>query len=96
MLNVDDIMLHRTYDAMAESDAALITVYPNPTIGTVRVEGAQNITHYELYSITGAMVLRRDVDATRFDVDLSKLPAGTYLLKTYSEGLTQTQRLIKR
>lgn len=96
MLNIDDITLNRSYDAVTESHAALVTVFPNPAGDMLKVESAQNVTDYELYSINGAMVLQRHVDATRFNVDLSPLPAGIYLLKTQSEGLTQTRRIIKR
>lgn len=96
MLNVDDITLHRTYDAVAESENALITVYPNPASDLVKVESTQSVTNYELYNISGAMVVHHDINATHFNIDLGNLPAGTYLIKINAEGITQTQRLIKR
>ena len=96
MLNVDDITLHRTFDGVSEDGTVSIAVYPNPAKDFVRVDCAQKVNSYELYSVTGALLSRRNVNAASFEVDLSQLPSGTYLLKTQSEGLTQTRRLMKQ
>ena len=60
------------------------------------VESAQRVDRYEVYTVTGAMVLRHEVNANSFGLDVSMLPAGTYLLKMRSEGLVQTRRFVKR
>ena len=95
MLNVDDITLHRTFDGVDESGTISLSAYPNPTRDQVFVKSAQDVSVYELYTITGALVSRHRVDAKSFSVDLGGLPAGTYLLKTQSEGLVQTRHLVK-
>ncbi len=95
MLNVDDIMLYRTYDNVTENSASRISVYPNPTPDMVRVENEQSIDSYEVYNMAGALVLRNNVKAKNFGLDLRELPAGTYLLKMNANGKVQTQRVVK-
>lgn len=95
MLNVDDITLHRTYDAVAENNA-MVTVYPNPAANRLTVTSDSRVESYEVYSITGAMVRRQEAGSTTFDIDVRNLPVGTYLLKLNSEGQVKTQRFVKR
>ena len=96
MLNVDDIKLVRVWDQVSDLAGAMFTVYPNPAGDQVRVESPVGVDTYELYSVTGALLRCGEVNAKVFDIDLSALPAGTYLIKTRSEGLSQTRRVVKR
>ena len=96
MLNIDDVTLHRTYDGLSENNTVSLETYPNPVSDQVRIENKQNIEGFELYTITGALVEYRNINAKAFNLDLSRQPAGIYLLKIHSEGLTQTRRLVKQ
>lgn len=96
MLNIDDVMLYRTYEAVNESNAKTISVYPNPASDRVWVESENAVETYEVFDITGAMVLRQEVDNKAFGIDVSTLPAGTYLLYMRSKGTVQTERFIKK
>ncbi len=70
-------------------DAALLSVFPNPTTGLLRVELADHykIEHYLLTDITGKTVQTSQwvgaVEGT--DLDLSTLPKGIYVLQVRSE-----------
>ena len=94
-VNIDDITLYREYNSTGEHNEVTLTVYPNPASDLVKVESARPVEHYELYTITGALLLRREVNADNFEVDVQALPASTYLLMTSAEGLTQTRRFVK-
>lgn len=96
MLNIDDITLVREWDGVADAAALSLSLYPNPASDLMVVKGADTVDSYEVYSLTGAMVMRREVGSKSFSVDVSDLPAGTYLLKTSSAVGTQTQRFVKR
>ncbi|MBP5574057.1 MAG: choice-of-anchor J domain-containing protein [Bacteroidales bacterium] len=96
MLNVDDIGLVRKWDQVADHDGSALGLYPNPVSDRVWVSSPENIASYEVFSLSGALIARGEVNATSFDLDLGKLPAGTYLLRTRSEGMTQTRRFVKR
>ena len=63
---------------------------------TTSPSSPETIASYEVFSLSGALIARGEVNATSFDLDLGRLPAGTHLLRTRSEGLTQTRRFVKR
>lgn len=99
MVNIDDIILFREYNStwsVGEETATLCTVYPNPTTELVMVEASQTVDTYEVYSITGAMVLRRNAGSKTFDIDVRELPVGTYLLKMNAEGTVMTKKFVKK
>ena len=96
MLNIDDVMLYRTYDNVADLNATSLAVYPNPATDRLQVESTERIEHYEVYDMTGALLHHANVGQKTFALDLEALPAGTYLLKMTSEGTVQTRRFVKR
>ena len=96
MLNIDDVMLYRTYDNVADLNTTRLAVYPNPATDRLQVESAERIEHYEVYDMTGALLHHANVGQKSFTLDLEALPAGTYLLKMTTEGTVQTRRFVKR
>ncbi len=73
-----------------------LIVYPNPVLSQLYIKGDFKNTHYfpELYSIDGKLL---NIDVTRkdnemFQVDVSWLPKGTYLIKFQN---SQTIKFIK-
>lgn len=70
-------------------DAALLSVFPNPTTGLLRVELADDyqIENYRLTDITGKTVLTSQLAGAvqNTDLDLSALPKGVYVLQVRSE-----------
>ena len=95
-LMVDDITLVREWDAVSDNTGTTLSVYPNPANDLVQVKSKEKVDSYELYNMTGALIRRREVNAASFEIDLHGLSAGAYLLKTRSESMTQTQRLVKQ
>ena len=99
MVNVDDILLNRvyvSYEGINESAACELNVYPNPTSELLMVESNVTVNRYEVYNIAGEMLMSKPVDEKRFNVNVSELPTGTYLIKMTSDGLVQTQRFVKK
>ena len=65
----------------AQSDATRLRVYPNPTPETLVVEGLPaEDGQVRLYDQQGQLVKTGAADAARTMLDVSDLPAGTYLL----------------
>ena len=96
MINIDDIMLYRTFNDVAENEMSLFTVYPNPASEKVMVESTLTIDKYEIYNVAGAMIMSKPVDEKSFEINVSELPAGTYFVTLTSEGLVQTKRFVKK
>lgn len=96
MLNIDDITLHRSYDNVTANGRATFSIYPNPAAERLNVSSATCVDTYEVYDITGALVLRGNVKGEAFGIDVRALTTGTYLLKLNAAGTVQTRRFVKR
>ena len=92
-LDVDDILL-TNYDAVPENEVNLLSVYPNPATDKVVVTSEVSVNRYDIYDVAGAIVMGNEVNASEFDVNVSELPAGAYIIRIYSEGLVQTKRFV--
>ena len=98
-INVDDITLHRQYQeglSVDENTTSLASVYPNPAVDKLMIESAITVNQYEIYNVAGAMICSEAVDGKSFEVNVSELPTGAYLIKMTSEGLVQTKRFVKK
>ena len=98
MVNVDDVLLVRQYEpawGVSEGDLVTCQVFPNPTNELLVVESDVTVNYYEVYNIVGGMLMSKPVNEKRFNINVSELPAGTYLIKMASKGLVQTKRFVK-
>ncbi|MGM9810952.1 MAG: T9SS type A sorting domain-containing protein [Paludibacteraceae bacterium] len=70
-----------------QSATATLRVYPNPTVETLVVEGflAEN-GQLRLYNQQGQLVKTSAADAARTTLNVSDLPAGSYLLLCNGEA----------
>ncbi len=75
-------------------------IYPNPSDGFVQVRVTEGISvlEYQLTDLLGRTVIRHDETApNRFNLDVSHLPNGTYLLRLNTQyGMITKQVLISR
>ena len=96
MVNVDDILLRREFDGVKESNINTFAVYPNPASDKVVVVGEVVVNQYSIYNVAGAMIMNASVGEKSFEVNVSELPAGVYVIKMESEGMTQSRRFVKK
>lgn len=83
------------------ADEARIKIYPNPTKGLLNIHNLSDteIEQLFLYDFSG-----RQVDSTAqgiskgqiFEMNLSRHPKGTYLLKLISKGVIYSQNIVKQ
>ena len=96
MVVVDDITLYREWDNVDETQTITTDVYPNPASNRLMVSSDEQVETYEVYSITGALVHRNNAGRKAFEIDLSELPSGSYLLKLTTGNGVKAQRFIKQ
>ncbi|MEL6926510.1 MAG: carbohydrate-binding protein, partial [Bacteroidota bacterium] len=79
-------------------DATDFTVSPNPTTGLVNVALSdvllQEEYHFELFSITGKKIADFSKANANTVLDLSRHPAGMYLLKLVGDQISLTRRVL--
>lgn len=95
-INVDEVTLFVSGDGVAENNTNLFSVYPNPAKDNVMIESEVNVNRYDIYNVTGALVMSNEVNAETFTVNVEALPAGSYIIRLTSDGMIQNRSFIKK
>lgn len=78
--------------AVAETEAVVTTVYPNPTQGKVTIE-AEDILSVSIYNIQGQKVHEASVNGNAFVYDFGSQSAGVYFIKVETAKGTETTKV---
>ena len=73
-----------------------LTIYPNPTSGTVSVALPEPNGTLHIYDATGRLIERIETDSPTFSFDAGRLPSGLYLLNYISTQGSRAARLLVR
>lgn len=85
-------------ETLNDNGNATLSIYPNPTrdILTVAVDGLSE-THatVSIVTVSGGVVLSREMSDGRHDIDLSNMSPGIYTLLFSSPNITKSWKIIK-
>jgi len=81
-----------------DNNLNLVSTYPNPMTNllTVKVPSEFLGTQLEIYSMLNQRLLSMNISTENFDVDVSGLRRGTYLLRIKNRNMTHSKLLIKK
>ena len=78
------------------SDNQNIVIYPNPTLGKMHVVLSENAIRCQIVDLMGNVLQEISPSSPRFELDLSGLPSGMYLIKTIlADGQSTYGKLVK-
>ena len=70
-----------------------ISVFPNPTQGTIFVSAKDRIKEIQLYDISGRLCLKQLASNLSAEIDCRALVKGMYIIKIITEKHTSSQHL---
>lgn len=74
-----------------------IAIYPNPTSGKIRIALLENATHCQIVGLMGNILQETSPSNSSFELDLSGLPSGMYLIKLLmAEGKSAYRKVVKQ
>ncbi len=77
--------------------ASGISVYPNPASDNVYIQGNDKLEGTASISdISGKLISSHELNSNTTRIDVSKLPAGVYLLKVVNGGNTEVRKFVKQ
>lgn len=71
----------------------LAEVYPNPATGLLTINN-EVTTEISLYSIAGALIMRREAAEKNCQLDVSSLPRGVYVLRLKDDSGVKISKII--
>lgn len=79
-------------NALTEFD---FQVFPNPTTDVLLLSAAKAIDQVEIYNINGQQLMRQPINSQRAEVDVSRLPQGTFIVKAFIDGAVGAYKMVK-
>lgn len=74
-------------------DDVLTEVYPNPAKDLITINN-EIATEISLYTISGALILKREAAEKNYQLDVSGLPRGIYILKLQNDSRMRISKII--
>ena len=91
--NIQEISILNTSNV--EEKQVFCSLYPNPFLSTLTVTAEDVVQNIRVYDIHGRMLKEQPVFGTHFDLDMSELSSGSYLLQI-DHGIKQSlHRMLK-
>ncbi len=91
-LNTDLTVLNISVTGIGEQEAK-IAVYPNPTKGLVKLEGA-SVQHVSIVNVYGQILLDAETDGNPLEFDLSSYGKGIYMMQITSDFGHSVKRIV--
>jgi hypothetical protein len=83
--------------SMTENRQPQFSYYPNPVKNTLTLKAAStNIETVIVSNLLGQQVMQLQPDSVNCVLDMSNLPAGTYILRASVDNATETLRVVKQ
>jgi hypothetical protein len=79
---------------IAEADAQLPALFPNPVNNVLYIQGTQLFRTVEVIAMNGEVVMREACNARTCVLDVSGLPCGVYFLRGCSDDEVSTGKFV--
>jgi len=89
----------KLYDPIVSVDKGKInsdfTIYPNPASDKLTIETSSSGSIYQLQDITGKQLMQGNISAAKFNLDISALSKGIYLLRIFDGDRVAHRKIVK-
>jgi hypothetical protein len=95
-LDLDNLKVASTDNSTSiqkSKSSAEFFFYPNPASDIVTIQSAEG-GQLEMLNMLGAVVLKRNINASKFFLELEQFPRGVYYLKVEHSGKTNLKKLV--
>jgi hypothetical protein len=83
--------------AIDDNQIQSLMVYPNPANDLVTIESPVSmLERISVYSITGILLLDKEVSANTTTIDVSSFASGTYFVKATSKDASSVIQVLKK
>jgi hypothetical protein len=79
-----------------DSNFASLKYYPNPVVSTFNMSYSETITQVTVMNMLGQSVMKQSNETNAVSIDMSSLPAGTYMVQIESHDMSTLVKVVKR
>lgn len=82
--------------SLKELSSVAFEIFPNPTTDFITIQSDNNqLLDVKLYNAAGVLVMSTTSTEVQTKLDLSEIPAATYILSIKGDGFFETKKIIK-
>ena len=78
-----------------KEDMISASIYPNPFASVVRITTERTVQNISVYDVFGRLLMQQPVSGMQFEIDLSELSPGAYLLQVDYGDSRSLHRIVK-
>lgn len=90
-----NLVAHFISTVGVKEDMTSANIYPNPFTSVVRITTERTVQNISVYDVFGRLLMQQPVSGMQFEMDLSELSPGTYLLQVDYGESRSLHRIIK-
>lgn len=95
-ISVDDLGFNGVAAVAEQEGPVAIRLYPSPVQDKLQVSADRPVREWSILDLTGRQVMQQGVHAQQWEVDLSALHTGRYLVQlVFADGSRQTRSIVK-
>jgi len=94
-VDLDGTETYSPVTAVQWAGKLVASFYPNPSANNITLTGSEGLMYYRIYSVKGQQVAMGEAE-NGSTVDLTKVPAGIYLLELSGGGQRSVQRFVRQ
>lgn len=76
-------------------ESEVFQLFPNPVNNILNLKSLQPIKNIQIYNLVGQQVFTSDYNEKEFQINLSHLSSGTYLVKVFTQDSIKTIKILK-
>jgi hypothetical protein len=84
-----------TWLKVTSFDSKAFSFYPNPVIDNLNLNYSKEITSVKVMNVMGQVVLKKSINATSTQIEMSSIPAGIYFVEVKSLNDFKIIKVIK-
>ncbi len=91
----EEYVAHFYFDDLVGENASTCQIFPNPFTSSLSITAENAAQSVSVYDLNGRLLIKQNINELQFEIDLSQLTHGTYLLQIDYGNSRSVHRIMK-
>lgn len=91
----EEYVAHFYFDDLVGENATTCQIFPNPFTSSLSITTENVVQSVSVYDLNGRLLMKQNINELQFEIDLSQLTHGTYLLQIDYGNRRSVHRIMK-
>ena len=91
----EEYVAHFYFDDLVDENSSASQIFPNPFTSSLNITTSKVAQSASIYDLSGRLLIKQSINELQFEIDLSQLNHGTYLLHIDYDDSRSVHRIVK-